>query len=99
MAPYFISGLLYGQSAYRSGSFWMSVALHMVNNFTGLVFVGTKGDAIPSANGARSTRPAPRYPRLQLSAAAAPSCDRGVVLRSWIVGPNKNIERKASAPG
>lgn len=49
MAPYFISGLLYGWATYRSGSLWMSVALHMVNNFAGLVFVGTKGDAIPSA--------------------------------------------------
>jgi len=27
----------------------MSVALHMVNNLTGLVFVGTKGDSTPSA--------------------------------------------------
>ena len=49
MVPYFISGLLYGWAAYRSGSLWMSVALHLVNNFTGLVFVGTQGDALPSA--------------------------------------------------
>jgi membrane protease YdiL (CAAX protease family) len=49
MAPYFISGLLYGWAAYRSGSLWMSVALHLVNNYTGLVFLGTKGDVLPSA--------------------------------------------------
>lgn len=49
MAPYFIAGLTYGWAAYRSGSLWMSVALHLVNNFTGVVFVGAKGDAIPSA--------------------------------------------------
>ena len=49
MAPYFVSGLLYGWAAYRSGSLWMPLALHLVNNFTGLVFVGTKGDVLPSA--------------------------------------------------
>ena len=49
MVPYLISGLLYGWAAYRSGSLWMSVALHLVNNYTGLVLVGTKGDALPSA--------------------------------------------------
>jgi hypothetical protein len=27
----------------------MSVALHLVNNYTGLVMVGTRGDALPSA--------------------------------------------------
>jgi hypothetical protein len=90
----------------------MPVALHLVNNFTGLVFVGTKGDAIPSAapylmempgltvatvavllqaattfialsllmkragrqvDGAGSTRPASRYPRLRLIETAEPS--------------------------
>ena len=49
MVPSPISGLLYGWAAYRSGSLWMSVALHLVNNYTGLVMVGTKGDVLPSA--------------------------------------------------
>jgi membrane protease YdiL (CAAX protease family) len=49
MLPYLIAGLLYGWAAYRSGSLWMSVALHLVNNYTGLVVVGTRGDALPSA--------------------------------------------------
>jgi membrane protease YdiL (CAAX protease family) len=49
MAPYIISGLLYGWAAYRSGSLWMSIALHLVNNFSGMVFIGTLGDALPSA--------------------------------------------------
>jgi membrane protease YdiL (CAAX protease family) len=49
MLPYLVSGLLYGWAAYRSGSLWMSVALHLVNNYTSLVLVGTKGDALPSA--------------------------------------------------
>jgi hypothetical protein len=49
MAPYFIAGLLYGWAAYRSGSLWMSVALHLANNYTGLVLVGTQGDVLPSA--------------------------------------------------
>jgi len=49
MAPYLISGLLYGWAAYRSGSLWMPLGLHLVNNYTGLVMVGTKGDVLPSA--------------------------------------------------
>jgi membrane protease YdiL (CAAX protease family) len=49
MIPYFVSGLLYGWAAYRSGSLRMSVALHLVNNYTALVFVGATGDARPSA--------------------------------------------------
>jgi uncharacterized protein len=49
MTPYLIAGLLYGWAAYRSGSLWMSVALHLANNYTSLVFVGTRGDALPSA--------------------------------------------------
>jgi uncharacterized protein len=48
MAPYLVSGLLYGWAAYRSGSLWMSVALHLVNNYTSLVLIGTKGDSLPS---------------------------------------------------
>ena len=49
LAPYFVSGLLYGWAAYQSGSLWMAVALHFVNNYTGLVLVGTRGDVLPSA--------------------------------------------------
>jgi membrane protease YdiL (CAAX protease family) len=49
LIPYFISGLLYGWAAYRTGSLWLGLALHLSNNWTGLVFVGTKGDVLPSA--------------------------------------------------
>jgi membrane protease YdiL (CAAX protease family) len=49
LVPYLISGILYGWAAYRSGSLWMAVALHLANNYTSLVLVGTKGDALPSA--------------------------------------------------
>jgi membrane protease YdiL (CAAX protease family) len=49
MFPYLISGVLYGWAAYRFGSLWMPVSLHLANNYTSLVLVGTKGDALPSA--------------------------------------------------
>jgi membrane protease YdiL (CAAX protease family) len=49
LVPYFISGVLYGWAAYRTGSLWLGLALHLSNNWTGLVFVGTKGDVLPSA--------------------------------------------------
>jgi membrane protease YdiL (CAAX protease family) len=47
--PYMISGIFYGWFAYRTGSLWMSLGLHLSNNFGSLVFVGTKGDVLPSA--------------------------------------------------
>jgi membrane protease YdiL (CAAX protease family) len=47
--PYMISGIFYGWFAYRTGSLWMSLGLHVSNNFGSLVFVGTKGDVLPSA--------------------------------------------------
>ena len=47
--PYMISGIFYGWFAYRTGSLWMSLGMHLSNNFGSLVFVGTKGDALPSA--------------------------------------------------
>jgi uncharacterized protein len=49
MLPYLISGVLYGWAAYRSGSLWMSIGLHLANNYTGLIMAGTKGDQLPSA--------------------------------------------------
>ncbi len=49
LGPYLLAGALYGWAAWRSGSLWMAVALHLANNYTSLVFVGTKGDALPSA--------------------------------------------------
>jgi membrane protease YdiL (CAAX protease family) len=49
MLPYLISGVLYGWAAYRFGSLWMPVSLHLANNYTSLVLVGTKGDALRSA--------------------------------------------------
>jgi membrane protease YdiL (CAAX protease family) len=49
LIPYIFSGLLYGWAAFRFGSLWMSVSIHLVNNYTGLVLVGTKGDALRSA--------------------------------------------------
>jgi hypothetical protein len=47
--PYIISGVLYGWAAYRSGSLWMSLGLHLINNYSSVVMVGTKGDVLPSA--------------------------------------------------
>jgi hypothetical protein len=49
MLPYLITGVLYGWAAYRFGSLWMSVSLHLANNYTSLILVGTKGDALRSA--------------------------------------------------
>lgn len=48
LVPYLINGLLYGWAAYRSGSLWMSVGLHLTNNLGGLVLFGTKGDILKS---------------------------------------------------
>lgn len=47
--PYLIAGIFYGWFAYRTGSLWMSLGLHLSNNFGSLVFVGTRGDVLPSA--------------------------------------------------
>jgi membrane protease YdiL (CAAX protease family) len=49
LVPYLISGLLYGWFAWKSGSLWMAIGLHLANNFSSLVLVGTVGDALPSA--------------------------------------------------
>lgn len=46
--PYIISGLLLGWAAYRSGSLWMSLGLHLANNYSNAVLLGTKGDILPS---------------------------------------------------
>lgn len=46
LLPYLISGLLFGWAAYRSGSLWLGLGLHLVNNYTGLVFAGAKGDEL-----------------------------------------------------
>lgn len=47
--PYIIAAVLFAWAAYRSGSLWMALGLHLANNYSGLVLVGTKGDALPSA--------------------------------------------------
>jgi membrane protease YdiL (CAAX protease family) len=49
MAPYIISAILYAWGAYRTGSLWMALGLHLSNNYTFLVLIGTKGDVLPSA--------------------------------------------------
>jgi len=49
LTPYLISGLLYGWAAYRTGSLWMGLGLHLSNNYSSLVLIGTKGDVLPSA--------------------------------------------------
>lgn len=47
--PYLIAGLFYGWAAYKTGSLWMSLGLHLSNNFSNLVLIGTVGDILPSA--------------------------------------------------
>lgn len=47
--PYLIAGLLYSWTAYKTGSLWMSLGLHLSNNFANLVLDGTVGDILPSA--------------------------------------------------
>lgn len=49
MLPYVINGLLLGWAAYRSGSLWMALGLHLANNYSSTVLIGTIGDALPSA--------------------------------------------------
>ena len=47
--PYIINGLLFGWVAYRSGSLWMALGLHLANNYSNVVMIGTIGDVLPSA--------------------------------------------------
>jgi len=47
--PYLILGLVLGWAAYRSGTLWMSLGLHLSNNYMTVVLLGTKGDVLPSA--------------------------------------------------
>jgi membrane protease YdiL (CAAX protease family) len=49
MIPYLLAGWLYAWAAYRTGSLWMGLGLHLANNYSGLALVGTKGDVLPSA--------------------------------------------------
>jgi len=49
MIPYLLAGWLFAWAAYRTGSLWMGLGLHLANNYSGLVLVGTKGDVLPSA--------------------------------------------------
>nr|WP_315144952.1 type II CAAX endopeptidase family protein [uncultured Flavobacterium sp.] len=49
MIPYFISAVLYGWTAYKSGSLWMAIGLHWSNNFSGMLLIGTNGDVLKSA--------------------------------------------------
>lgn len=46
MVPYFVSSVLYGWTAYKSGSLWMAVGLHWCNNFSGMLFIGANGDKL-----------------------------------------------------
>lgn len=47
--PYLIAGVFYGWAAYKTGSLWMSLGLHLSNNFSNLVLIGTVGDILPTA--------------------------------------------------
>jgi len=49
LTPYLISGILYAWAAYSTGSLWMALGLHLSNNYSSLVLIGTKGDVLPSA--------------------------------------------------
>jgi membrane protease YdiL (CAAX protease family) len=49
MTPYLIAGVLYAWVAYKTGSLWMALGLHLANNYSGLALVGTKGDILPTA--------------------------------------------------
>lgn len=46
LMPYVILGLLYGWLAYRSGSLWMAIGAHLVNNWFITMFVGSKAEVI-----------------------------------------------------
>lgn len=48
LAPYFVSGLLYGWAAYRSGTLWLGLGLHLSNNLTNVVLSGPRGDVLES---------------------------------------------------
>jgi len=49
VVPYAISGALYGWVAYRTGSLWMGLGLHFMNNYSSVLLVSTAGDVLPSA--------------------------------------------------
>lgn len=44
--PYFLSGLLYGWAAWRSGSLLLGAGLHWANNLGGELLFGVEGDVI-----------------------------------------------------
>lgn len=46
IAPYLIMGILFGWTAYKTGSLWMSLGIHWSNNLTGMVLIGVKGDKL-----------------------------------------------------
>lgn len=50
LLPYLINGVLYGYIAYRTGSLWMSLGLHMSNNLSGMLLVGTKADVLETVS-------------------------------------------------
>ncbi|VXB17357.1 conserved membrane hypothetical protein [Flavobacterium sp. 9R] len=44
--PYLISGILFGWTAYKTGSLWMSIGLHWSNNLGNVVLIGLKDDIL-----------------------------------------------------
>ncbi len=46
LLPYFLSGLLYGWAAWRSGSLLLGAGLHWANNLGGELLFGVEGDVI-----------------------------------------------------
>jgi hypothetical protein len=46
LLPYLIMGLMFGWIAYRSGSLWMPIGIHMANNWFMTVIIGSSTDKI-----------------------------------------------------
>lgn len=46
LLPYLTSGILFGWVACWTGSLWMSLGLHLINNYASLVLLGAKGDVL-----------------------------------------------------
>ncbi|MDZ7612696.1 MAG: type II CAAX endopeptidase family protein [Flavobacteriaceae bacterium] len=44
LLPYIFMGLMYAWMAYRSGSLWMGIGAHLVNNWFITLFVGSKAE-------------------------------------------------------
>jgi membrane protease YdiL (CAAX protease family) len=47
--PYLIPALVFGWAAYRTGTLWLPLGLHLSNNYVSVVLLGTREDVLPSA--------------------------------------------------